>query len=86
MKVICINDKNRPSDIPISKWIVEGEMYTVVKVMKCNAQGGIYGFQLEEVDLNGCEPYLYFVSDRFSPIVTLPMRTEEVELEMEILQ
>ena len=35
-KVICINDTDKPSDIPNSKWIKKGNLYTVNKVVKMN--------------------------------------------------
>ena len=28
MKILCIDDKNRPDEIPIEKWVVEGREYT----------------------------------------------------------
>lgn len=31
-KVVCINDFNRPPEIPTSCWIKKGEEYTVVRV------------------------------------------------------
>lgn len=32
MIVICIDDKNRPPDVPLSNWIKEGETYSVMRV------------------------------------------------------
>lgn len=78
MKIECINDKGRPNEIPISKWIKQGEVYTVLKAMKCNSQGGLLGFELEEIDLKGCEPYLYFAANRFKPVVDNPKLEEEL--------
>lgn len=72
MRVFCINDKGRPNEIPFSKWIKKDEEYTVVKAMKCAVQGGLLGFELAEIDLKGCEPYLYFAANRFSPLVDEP--------------
>lgn len=63
--VICQNDSDRPNDIPLSKWIKKGETYTVIKVDILNAQNKQIGFQLEEIDLSDCFPYLYFLSLRF---------------------
>ena len=36
MKVVCIDDTNRPIDIPESKWVKKDEIYTIVKVVKLN--------------------------------------------------
>lgn len=81
MRVVCINDSNKPNEIPNSMWILKGQVYTVVKVMKCNIQGGILGFELEEKKLVDCDPYKYYSADRFAPVVedgTPSMRQEEV--------
>ena len=50
-RVKCIDAKNKPNDIPTSKWVVEGEFYTVVKVAKLLIQGGMVGFKLEELNI-----------------------------------
>jgi hypothetical protein len=83
MKVTCINDKGRPNEIPLSKWIKKDQEYTVLKMMKCNTQGGLLGFELAEIDLTGCNPYLYFAANRFAPLETVP--EEEIENLEEIL-
>lgn len=67
MKVICINDKNRPNEIPANRWVVEGNVYTVTQVTKLNAQGGLYGFKLEELNIDDLAPYQYFLPSRFAP-------------------
>ena len=45
-KALCINDADRPSDIPLSQWIQKGKLYTVIKVGKMLVQGGKIGFHL----------------------------------------
>ena len=74
---ICIDSSNRPNDIPTSKWVVKGNEYTVVKAAKMNVQGGILGFQLAEIDLSDCVPYLYFAASRFKEKEPLPEKEEE---------
>jgi hypothetical protein len=32
VKIICVNDKNRPKEIPQSDWIKEGETYHITHV------------------------------------------------------
>jgi hypothetical protein len=66
MIVICINDKDRPNEIPLSKWIKKGNEYNVVKADYMNMQNKILGYQLQEIDLSGCFPYLYFAASRFA--------------------
>ena len=67
LKVICINDKNKPSKIPYSEWIVEGSVYTVRKIVPL-ALGNQLGFELEEVSLSPDSfPYEYYSASRFKP-------------------
>lgn len=79
--VVCINDAERPNDIPISKWVVKGKEYTVIKIDRMLLQGGAVGFQLAEIDLRDCVPYLYFSAHRFG-IKPLPDMAREVEVEV----
>ena len=65
MEVECINDSFRPNDIPTSKWVVKGNKYTVIGVWKMRMQGGILGFELAELNLDGCAPYKYYAANRF---------------------
>jgi len=74
-KVICIDDSNRPSDIPTSKWVKKGEEYTVIEIIKCNTQGGLIGLKLAEIDLSGYEPYTCFAANRFR----IPAPEEKIE-------
>lgn len=79
-EVQCIDSSNRPNEIPVTKWIKEGKVYSVINIEKCNIQGGLIGYQLEEIDLKGCEPYLFFSAYRFIPLQP-PQEIEEEELE-----
>ena len=65
MPVICINDSGRPSDIPASKWPVKGKPYTVTSHVVMHSMGGRMGVTLEEISLEGCYPYKYYLGDRF---------------------
>ena len=38
LRVTCINDSNRPKQIPPEKWIVKGEHYTVIATTMMNIQ------------------------------------------------
>jgi hypothetical protein len=68
LKVICINDKNKPSKIPYSEWIVEGSVYTVRKVVNMALMNNQVGFELEEVSLSPDSfPYEYYSASRFKP-------------------
>ena len=49
--VECINNKNIPNEIPISKHPKLNTPYTVIEAVKCKMQGGILGFKLAEIEL-----------------------------------
>ena len=63
MKVTCVNDSNRPSDFPLSKWIVKGEEYTVIDIFYAMPQD-IECVKLEEINLSGLA-YDGFAAYRF---------------------
>lgn len=64
-KVICINDQNKPKEVPESSWVVYGERYTVIKVDLLSSHKTI-GFKLQEINLpDDAFPYEYFDAQRF---------------------
>lgn len=75
-KAYCINDANRPSDIPTSKWVKKNELYTVIDVARLMIQGGRIGFKLAEVNLDGCAPYEYYDATRFAIILNQKVITD----------
>jgi hypothetical protein len=84
MKVICIDDDNKPKNVPIEEWILEGDIYTVTKIVKMGLQKDIYGFLLKEIQLSSKSfPYELYDSSRFLPIGILSDMKEEKEVNME---
>jgi hypothetical protein len=79
MKLVCINDSNRPNEIPKSHWVKKDEIYTVLHVAKLHAQGGIFGVQIEEIDLTPFAPITYFAADRFKPVMFSPDKEDHKE-------
>ena len=66
MLVICINDGSRPKQVPVEKWIVKGQTYTVIATTQMNLQRNKIGLKLKEIELDqSCFPYEYFDADRF---------------------
>ena len=57
MKLICIDDSNRPIDIPREKWVKKGNEYTPVRFVRMVAQNNELGVIIEEIDLTDCFPY-----------------------------
>lgn len=63
---ICIDDTDKPSQIPKSKWVKEGKKYHVVYTVwsLTSKKLGVY---LDEISLDEtCLPYEYFSIDRFA--------------------
>tara|TARA_R110000868_G_scaffold5473_1_gene32971 strand:- start:640 stop:954 length:315 start_codon:yes stop_codon:yes gene_type:complete len=66
VECICIDDKNRPKEIPANKWLVEGNKYTVIYTIIVLPQRQL-AFNLEEIELDeSCKPYEYFLASRFA--------------------
>jgi hypothetical protein len=65
MTVECINDSNRPNEIPTSRWIKKGNKYTIIQVAYMTQQN-IYGCKLEEINNDDLYPYSYFALTRFA--------------------
>lgn len=65
-EVTCIDDSNKPNDIPASRWVKKGQKYTVIKVAKMLIQGGLVGFKLEELNIDEFFPYQFFAANRFA--------------------
>lgn len=81
MKMICIDSSNKPAKVPVEQWIKEGEVYTVIKVVKMGLQDGKYGVLLKEVQMStDCFPYEYYDADRF---ISLDIRVYEIQEEKE---
>ncbi len=67
MKLLCIDDKNKPDEIPQEKWIKKDEEYTPTWVFMHRLQGNIQGIQVAEIDLDdSCKPYISFKLARFA--------------------
>lgn len=77
MKVVCVKDEGRPNEIPTTKWVKKGDVYTVIDYIKCNIQGGKIAYILEEIDLSGCEPWKGFSEDRFVPTDWIAQKLRE---------
>lgn len=71
VEVTCIDDKNRPLEIPERKWLKEGQKYNVI--FTCTAfldaehTKRTLAFSLAEIELTDNEmPYEYFSAKRFA--------------------
>lgn len=69
VKCTCINDENRPKEIPISKWLKKDKEYHIiwVYIMRNDKQNGIQGCDLAEISLDESNlPYECFQLSRFA--------------------
>jgi hypothetical protein len=81
MKILCINDKNQPKEIPLEKQVAEGKIYTLINAQFLLSSNSL-GFELAEIKLDeSCFPYHYFNPDRFVPIDEKEM--EEIDAELD---
>jgi hypothetical protein len=84
MEVTCIDDKNRPNEIPTSHWVKKKQTYTIRKIMLMKQQGGIAGVKLEEINNDAYFPWTYFRLDRFGLTkeqIEKMIQSKEVEVE-----
>jgi hypothetical protein len=66
MKAICIDDLNKPEQIPQEEWIEAGIVYTVKKLVPLGFKKGKYGILLEEIELTSKSmPYESYDAERF---------------------
>ena len=85
MKVICIDDSNKPKNVPESEWIVMGETYTVTQITRMGLQKETYGYLLKEIQLSiNSFPYELYNAERFFPIGLIEAFNENKEEKEEI--
>lgn len=67
IKCICIDDKNKPKEIPFNKWIKLGNEYTISAVYHMVQPGAVMGVILTSPTLDEtCHPYECFRVGRFA--------------------
>jgi hypothetical protein len=80
MRAICIDASNKPSKIPDNEWVVEGEVYTITRVVRMGLQDNKFGVMLKEVKLSSSSfPYELYDAERFLPIDLLSEALQEKE-------
>lgn len=66
VECVCINDSNRPVEVPARKWVKKGNKYNVIFTLTVMPQK-VLAFHLAEIDLDeSCKPYEYFLANRFA--------------------
>lgn len=78
MRAICIDASNKPSKVPDNEWVIEGELYTITRVVRMGLQDNKFGVLLKEVKLSSNSfPYELYDAERFLPIDLLSQAFEE---------
>jgi hypothetical protein len=80
MRAICIDASNKPSKVPDNEWVIEGEVYTITRVVRMGLQDNKFGVLLKEVKLSSNSfPYELYDAERFLPIDLLSKAFEETQ-------
>ena len=80
IKCVCIDNDNRPSRVPETKWLEKGKEYTLDFTMTVHPQKKL-AFQLKEIELDeSCSPYTWFLANRFA------FRQEDIESLIEFIK
>lgn len=65
IRALCVDDTNRPTEIPVEKWVKANELYTITSITKHVNQDGILGVKLKEISIDDLSPYNAFKASRF---------------------
>lgn len=77
---ICIDDSNRPNDIPLSKWVKKHDHYHITYIVVALPQN-MLSYSLYEKPLDeSCYPYEYFSASRFA------IKEEDIDRFMELVK
>ena len=63
---ICVDDANRPKEIPADKWVKKGDKYHIIYIFRQINQEGVQGVVLQELDVQNYKPYNCFRLSRFA--------------------
>lgn len=64
---VCIDDRNKPREIPAEKWVKQDQTYRILGIYVHPAQDYIRGVKLAELLLDdSCKPYETFRMSRFA--------------------
>jgi len=66
VRCFCINDADKPKEIPSEKWIKKDEPYNITHIFLMVNQGEIQGVELAEFDISMYAPYNCYRLDRFA--------------------
>lgn len=77
-RVLCIDDSKLPDQLPPSRRVVAGQIYTVIEVAHMQLQS-VLGYRLAEID--SFFPYEFFKASRFLPLQDQAVEEEVKELE-----
>lgn len=80
IKCICIDDSNRPKEVPFEKWPKKDEIYHITWIFKQYKQPGVKGVELAEFDISMHAPYNCYRLNRFA------IRLEDFEKFLQLMK
>lgn len=79
VRAICVDDKNKPKEIPQDKWVKKDQPYTITNVFVMRNQECIQGCEIAEHDISRYAPYNCYRLSRFAILVEdLPILFEMI--------
>ncbi len=66
IECVCIDDAEKPKEIPYNKWVKKDETYHVTHVFVMRNQNNIQGCELAEFDISMHTPYNCYRLSRFA--------------------
>ena len=81
-KIMCLDNSGKPESIKTKDWLIEGNLYTPVKVIRAKIQNK-YGYVLEEIQTNDPLFFGYDVARFSTPFAVLEEMIKKGEIEVE---
>lgn len=66
IRALCIDEEDKPQQIPQEKWVIENEVYQITYIFIMANQGFIRGCEIAEHDISNHAPYNCYRLSRFA--------------------
>jgi hypothetical protein len=66
VRCICIDNSNKPKEIPSDKWVRKDDKYHITHIFIMKNQDNIQGVELDEFDISMHKPYNCYRLTRFA--------------------
>ncbi len=65
-KCVCLDDTNRPNEVPSTNWVKKGNSYHIIHIAQMVTQNNVLGVKLAEINNDAYFPYSFFSIKRFA--------------------